>query len=78
LWVISVTSVRLRECLSDYFCRDIPLVICAYLGWKFFKGTKILLLDEIPIQAALEEIEQMPEEKIPPARGWHRLNILWG
>ncbi|KAL3422231.1 Dicarboxylic amino acid permease 3 [Phlyctema vagabunda] len=62
--------------ISSYL--DIPLVIVAYFGWKFIKGTKVLSLDDIPIRAALDEISSNPEEAIPPARGWRRLNILWG
>jgi hypothetical protein len=59
-------------------CSDIPIVIVAYGGWKLFKKTKILSLDDIPLQEALEEMREKPEERIPPARGWKRLNILWG
>jgi hypothetical protein len=33
---------------------------------------------DIPIRDALNEIEKTPEEKIPPATGWQRLNVLWG
>jgi amino acid transporter len=50
----------------------------AYTGWKFFKGTEILSLDDIPIQDALDEMREKPEEPIPPTMGWQRLNILWG
>lgn len=57
---------------------DIALVMIAYAGWKVFKKTKILSLDEIPLRAALDEIRRTPEEKILPARGWARMNILWG
>jgi amino acid transporter len=53
-------------------------VAVAYLGWKFFKGTHILPLSEIPIREALDEIERTPEDKILPTTGWSRLNILWG
>ncbi|KAF4628218.1 hypothetical protein G7Y89_g9930 [Cudoniella acicularis] len=62
--------------ISSYL--DIPLVIVAYSGWKIFKRTKIIPLDEIPIRDALDEIVRAPEEKIPPSRGWRRLNIFWG
>ncbi|KAH8597206.1 amino acid permease/ SLC12A domain-containing protein [Bisporella sp. PMI_857] len=57
---------------------DIPIVITLYTLWKLFKKTKLLSLHDIPIRAALEEIRQNPEQKIPEARGWRRLNILWG
>jgi len=58
--------------------RDIPIVIAAYFGWKVFKRTRILSLDEIPIREALDEMLRNPEEQIPPPRGWEHLNILWG
>ncbi|KAF2490290.1 putative amino acid permease [Lophium mytilinum] len=57
---------------------DIPLVLTAYFGWKFLKRTKILSLDDVPLRAALDEIVSRPEEEVPKARGWRRLNILWG
>lgn len=62
--------------ISSYL--DIPIVITAYLGWKLYKRTHILSLNEIPIRDALDEIERTPEEKIPPTKGWRRINILWG
>ncbi|KND92693.1 Dicarboxylic amino acid permease [Tolypocladium ophioglossoides CBS 100239] len=37
---------------------DIPLVIGAYLIWKFVKRTKIVNLSEIPLHGALEQAEQ--------------------
>jgi amino acid transporter len=49
-----------------------------YVVWKLLKKTKILPLDEVPIRDALDEIARNPEEKIPPPKGWERLNILWG
>ncbi|KAF2811242.1 putative amino acid permease [Mytilinidion resinicola] len=57
---------------------DIPLVLTAYFGWKFLKKTRILSLDDVPLRAALDEIVSKPEEEVPKARGWRRLNILWG
>jgi amino acid transporter len=44
-------------------------VVVAYFGWKVFKKTKILPLDEIPLRAALEEIKRTPEERLPEAKG---------
>lgn len=57
---------------------DIPLVLLAYGGWKLYKRTKFVPLDEIPIRDALDEMSRSPEEKIPRARGLQKLNILWG
>ncbi|KAJ3464585.1 hypothetical protein MRS44_009371 [Fusarium solani] len=41
--------------VSSYL--DIPLVICAYLIWKFVKKTKIVSLSEIPLQDAIKKSE---------------------
>ncbi|KAJ5052206.1 uncharacterized protein L3040_001965 [Drepanopeziza brunnea f. sp. 'multigermtubi'] len=62
--------------ISSYL--DIPIVIFAYFGWKFFKGTKILSLESIPIRQALDEMNDSPEEPMLPTTGWKRLNIFWG
>ncbi|KAH6673369.1 putative arginine permease [Halenospora varia] len=62
--------------ISSYL--DIPLVLLAYGGWKLYKRTKFVPLDEIPIRDALDEMSRSPEEKIPRARGLQKLNILWG
>ncbi|KAH8655985.1 arginine permease [Tricladium varicosporioides] len=62
--------------ISSYL--DIPLVLVAYGGWKCFKRTKFIPLDEIPIRGALDEMTRSPEENIPRARGLLKLNILWG
>jgi amino acid transporter len=37
--------------------RDIPLVLVAYLSWKFFKKTKIVSLKEIPLEEALMQAD---------------------
>ncbi|PNY23818.1 Dicarboxylic amino acid permease [Tolypocladium capitatum] len=42
--------------VSSYL--DIPLVIGAYLIWKFVNRTKIVDLSEIPLHSALEQAEQ--------------------
>ncbi|RMJ15764.1 hypothetical protein CDV36_004576 [Fusarium kuroshium] len=42
--------------VSSYL--DIPLVIAAYLIWKFVKKTKIVSLSEIPLQDAIKKSEQ--------------------
>ncbi|RSL93906.1 hypothetical protein CEP52_012961 [Fusarium oligoseptatum] len=42
--------------VSSYL--DIPLVIAAYLIWKFVKKTEIVSLSEIPLQDAIKKSEQ--------------------
>jgi amino acid transporter len=57
---------------------DIPLVIAAYLIWKFIKRTKIVSLKDIPLQEALNEIELYPEDPEPENTGWRRfVTFLW-
>ncbi|OJJ45139.1 hypothetical protein ASPZODRAFT_18048 [Penicilliopsis zonata CBS 506.65] len=62
--------------VSSYL--DIPLVLVFYLGYKFWKKTKIVPLKDIPIRQALLEAENDPENVPIKASGWSRLNILWG
>ncbi|KAF2643757.1 amino acid permease-like protein [Massarina eburnea CBS 473.64] len=57
---------------------DIPLVIIAFLLWKFIKKTKFVDLSTIPIRAALDEVAKYPEPAEPKQVGWRRaLGILW-
>lgn len=56
---------------------DIPLVICAYVGWKVFKRTHVVNLLDAPIREALDDMRDNPEEKIPKPKGWRKLNLLW-
>ncbi|KOS19358.1 putative proline-specific permease put4 [Escovopsis weberi] len=42
--------------VSSYL--DIPLVLCAYLLWKYFKGTKFVSLKDIPLEAAFQQADQ--------------------
>ncbi|OAL52538.1 amino acid permease-like protein [Pyrenochaeta sp. DS3sAY3a] len=52
---------------------DIPLVIAAFLLWKFIKGTKFVSLADIPIREALNEVTRNPEPLEPKATGWKRI-----
>ncbi|KAF2651069.1 hypothetical protein K491DRAFT_696740 [Lophiostoma macrostomum CBS 122681] len=62
--------------VSSYL--DIPLVIAAFLLWKFIKGTKFVSLQDIPIREALEEVARHPEPLEVRSKGWRRAaNILW-
>ncbi|RHZ61816.1 putative amino acid permease [Aspergillus thermomutatus] len=58
---------------------NIPIVLCLYYGYKFWKKTRIIALDNIPIigliQFYLSHDEVEPEPQ--PKRGLARLNILW-
>ncbi|GAB7346950.1 hypothetical protein MBLNU459_g2009t2 [Dothideomycetes sp. NU459] len=57
---------------------DIPLILAAYLGWKFYKRTKFVDLAEVPIRKALDEIVKNPETPEPKLVGVRRLlTLLW-
>ncbi|KAF2156553.1 hypothetical protein K461DRAFT_234165 [Myriangium duriaei CBS 260.36] len=62
--------------VSSYL--DIALIAVAYGGWKLFKRTKIVPLSEVPIQAALKEIDDNPEIPETTGKGWVRfISWLW-
>lgn len=49
-----MTYVTLHTDLS----RDFPLVLAAFLFWKFYKKTRFLSLDDIDIEGALREADE--------------------
>jgi yeast amino acid transporter len=72
---VHVTQVFADRMLQS---SDIPLVITAYLIWKFVKRTRIVSLKEIPLQEALEEIRIHPEDPEPENTGWRKfVTFLW-
>lgn len=62
--------------VSSYF--NIPLILMLYFGYKFIRKTKIVPLKNIPIRPFIEIANANPENIPPPAKGWRKLNILWG
>ncbi|PYI31125.1 amino acid transporter [Aspergillus indologenus CBS 114.80] len=62
--------------VSSYL--DIPLVLAFYLGYKFWKKTRLVPVHEIPLQQALQEVRDDPEEEPVKASKWSKFNILWG
>lgn len=57
---------------------DIPLVIAAFLLWKFIKKTKFVNLADIPIREALDEVIRYPEPAELKKEGLKRvLGFLW-
>ncbi|KAI2790893.1 hypothetical protein POX_c03744 [Penicillium oxalicum] len=63
--------------VSSYL--DIPLVLCAYGGYKLIRRTKIVPLDMVPLEQALYEAENDPEN-VPLKKDslFSKFNILWG
>ena len=92
-WLISVGSRALAMARSDstrshllplyplllsISYLDIPLVLAAFVLWKFFKKTRFVNLTDIPLREALDEIERKPEEPEPRPKGWLRwVSFLW-
>ncbi|CAI7594918.1 unnamed protein product [Penicillium bialowiezense] len=62
--------------VSSYF--NIPLIFILYFGYKFWKKTRLVPLDEIPIRGFLQLANESPETIPPQTTGWRKLNILWG
>lgn len=62
--------------VSSYI--NIPLFLMLYFGYKFARKTKIVALEDIPIQPFIDYANNNPEPKAPPKKGLQKLNILWG
>ncbi|KAK0715259.1 proline-specific permease [Lasiosphaeris hirsuta] len=60
--------------VSSYL--DIPIVLIAYLGYKFYAKTKIISLDDVPLADAFEQAEQQIDEPEGKEPGWIRL-VSW-
>lgn len=57
---------------------DIPLVLTAFLLWKFIKKTRFIKLSEIPLKEALDDIDRNPEPLDPASKGWMKyIGVLW-
>ncbi|CAG8178768.1 unnamed protein product [Penicillium salamii] len=62
--------------VSSYF--NIPLIFALYFGYKLWRKTRLIPLDEIPIRGFMQLANESPESLPPPTTGWRKLNILWG
>ncbi|PBK73254.1 hypothetical protein ARMSODRAFT_625405 [Armillaria solidipes] len=60
---------------SAYF--NIPLIFMLFFGYKFLAKTKMVPLDEMPIQKYLDIAKENPEPPAKLVKGWRRVNILW-
>ncbi|KGO68271.1 Amino acid/polyamine transporter I [Penicillium expansum] len=61
--------------VSSYI--NIPLFLILYFGYKFIRKTKIVPLEDIPIQPFIDIANRNPEPEPKPKKGLHKLNILW-
>ncbi|KAG6045040.1 hypothetical protein E4U39_002781 [Claviceps sp. Clav50 group G5] len=62
--------------VTAYF--NVPLILVLYFGYKSWKGTSMVSLAEMPIQGFIGMANDNPEAVEPNAKGWRKLNILWG
>ncbi|KAF4635579.1 hypothetical protein G7Y89_g2514 [Cudoniella acicularis] len=60
--------------ISSYL--NIPLILVFYFGFKWWKNTKIVSLEEMPIQGFIELRKNNPEPEPQPKKGLQKLNIL--
>ncbi|KAJ5471390.1 proline-specific permease [Penicillium desertorum] len=58
---------------------NIPIVLALYLGYKLWKRTRIIALDNIPIVGLIQFYlcQEDLEPETPPRKGLAKLNILW-
>ncbi|PYH42924.1 amino acid transporter [Aspergillus saccharolyticus JOP 1030-1] len=62
--------------VSSYL--DIPLVLALYLGYKFWKKTRLVSVHEMPLEQALQEVRDDPHDEPVKTSKWSKFNILWG
>lgn len=62
--------------VSSYI--NIPLFLMFFMGYKFIKKTKMVPLNEIPIQPFIDTANRNPDPLNKPKKGLAKLNILWG
>ena len=58
---------------------DIPIVLTAYLFWKYFRKTKVVSLDDIPLEDAFQQAEYfVDDEPEVKKKGWIRaISWIW-
>ncbi|OQE28071.1 hypothetical protein PENFLA_c005G05431 [Penicillium flavigenum] len=61
--------------VSSYI--NIPLFLILYFAYKFVRKTKIVPLEDIPIQPFIDIANRNPEPQLKRKKGLHRLNVLW-
>lgn len=61
--------------VSSYF--NIPFFGILYFGYKFFKKSKIVSLEDMPIRKFIQVANDNPEDPAPIKTGWHKYNFLW-
>lgn len=61
--------------ISSYF--NLPFILIVYFAYKWWKKTKIVALEDIPIRPFIEQYRLNPEPEPTPKTGLRRLNILW-
>lgn len=67
---------NVQSFISSYF--NIPLIFILYFGYKFWRKTKLIPLEDIPIRGFINIANDNPEDVPEEPKGWKKLNILWG
>jgi amino acid transporter len=49
---------------TNAYYSDIPLVLAAFLIWKFVKKTKVVSLSDIPLHDAISRASEKPSEGV--------------
>ncbi|KAG5952375.1 hypothetical protein E4U58_000813 [Claviceps cyperi] len=62
--------------VTSYF--NVLLILVLYFGYKSWQGTRVVSLEEMPIRGFIDTANDNPEDEEPGAKGWRKLNILWG
>jgi amino acid permease len=79
--IILVSTLHLfhPNAVLKHYYRDIPLVLAAYLIWRYWKGTKIVSLSEIPLEEAFRQAEQAQDDEYPvkSRRGLRFISWIW-
>lgn len=75
-WIsLTVHSWETETFDSSYI--NIPIILGLYFGYKVFKKTKIVSLEDMPIRHFIDIANANPEPPAKPLTGWRRFNILW-
>ncbi|KAG5919457.1 hypothetical protein E4U61_000843 [Claviceps capensis] len=62
--------------VTAYF--NVPLILVLYFGHKSWQGKRMVSLEDMPIRGFIDMANNNPEDEEPDAKGWRKLNILWG
>ncbi|CUM55912.1 uncharacterized protein AC631_01683 [Debaryomyces fabryi] len=68
-------NFEISSFFSSYFV--IPLFAVLYVFWKFFKGTKLIMPEDVDLTSLFADYEENPEPPLEPLKGLQWLTLLW-